>query len=282
MDDWKQRARQAQVNLKSARHGDREAALQDAAGDLDVNTVRRWVAAVSFLDRLEISAPDVRKSLETASFSEVEVLARWSLFDGEGALVAAQRVARGVYSARTLTAAMHKARREKGSAARSESYEAEYRASIQSAAGRVISDLLGGDLSVPEVLYKDSGDPPVDFRYVRIVADERPRTVAAIIVGPYRIANMYAKRRFEWLFRACALAWAYDDVVVLLPEAEVVDTYREWILGMRRRAVEAAARHVHGSQSAVHRLPNVHVVCPIPGRPAKKRSPKRAGPKKKM
>lgn len=103
----------------------------------------------------------------------------------------------------------------------------------------------------------------MDFRYVRIVADERPRTVAAIVVGPYRIANMYTKRRFEWLFRACALAWAYDDVVVLLPEAEVMDTYREWILGMRRRAFEAAARHV--PWVAIGRAPSSECACRMSG-----------------
>jgi hypothetical protein len=275
MEDWKKRARLAQSKLEKAGHGDREAVLQDVANGLDVNTVRRWVTAVGFLDRLAEQAPDVWQLLQDASYSELEVLARWTEFDVSGALEAARDVARGLYSARRLTAAMHKARQAHGGSSRNESFEDSYRKGIEPLARKSIGALLQYRLGPASILDKDSAEPPVDFRYLTEGQDKRVKYIAAIICGPYKVEGTYFKRRFEWVARAFALAWHFDVVVILVPDDKVLHDYETAVLNMRRRAESAAAREVDGVKSSMHRVPIVYALYPGPG-PKKPARPPRS------
>jgi hypothetical protein len=263
MENWKDRARQAKEALREAGHGKREATLEEFAGGVDISTVRRWVSAIAFLDRLQKEAPDIRRRLENTSFSEVDVLARWHVFDVAGALDAAREVAEGKYSSRRLTAAMHRARQMHGGTSRNESFEEIYRRGIENKARLKIVELLGRELEPPEILAKDSGDPPADFTYATADMGQEKR-VAAIIAGPYTVANTYFKRRFEWVGRALALAWSYDDVVILVPEEGALPDYEKAVKRARTR-VEAAAARANESDGTKRRLPNVHALYPGSG-----------------
>lgn len=264
METWKERARRAQEKLETAGHGAREAILDEVAEGLNVSTVRRWVFALSFLDLIENEAPDIWRSLQDASFSELEVLARWYDFDVTGALDAAREVAQGRYSSRRLTAAMHKARQMHGGTSRNESFEDIYRRGIERKARGKIEDMLASALGSPEILAKDSGDPPVDFMYETVGGGGPAKRIAAIIAGPYRVKNTAFKRRFEWIARAFALAWAFDDVIVLVPDQDMLSEYEKAILRMRQRVAKAAARAAN-PDGLTHRLPNVHALYPGPG-----------------
>ena len=66
--------------------------LRDVAGGNDVNTVRREIFALNFLDALKDSFPDVRRQLEGVPLSIIELLARWNAFDEEAAIKAAAKV----------------------------------------------------------------------------------------------------------------------------------------------------------------------------------------------
>jgi hypothetical protein len=263
METWKERARRAQEKLETAGHGAREAILDEVADGLNVSTVRRWVFALSFLDLLKNDAPDIWRGLQDASFSELEVLARWHDFDATGALDAAREVMHGRYSSRRLTAAMHKAREMRGGTSRNESFEDIYRRGIERKARGKIEEMLATALGSPEILAKDTGDPPVDFTY-ETVGGGSAKQIAAIIAGPYRVKNTAFKRRFEWVARAFALAWVFDDVIVLVPDQDMLPEYEKAIRRMRQRVAKAAARAAK-PDDLTHRLPNVHALYPGPG-----------------
>jgi hypothetical protein len=233
MTDWKKRARDARKKLQHARHGERETVLQGLAGDNDPNTVRRAMFALGYLDDLRKTNSSLWQSLQHTSLSLVELLARWHSFDEAGATKAAREVAQGRYTVADLRKAVSAARVEV--AVKSESQP--YAERVKSEARLAIREALGGSISTPEVGFRDSDDPPLDFRYTRMYGKPpKFESIVAIIVGPYQDRKLYRKRRHDWLYRALGLAWFYDHVFLVLPEREALDSYRSWIEQAKRRA----------------------------------------------
>jgi hypothetical protein len=265
MDNWMTRARAARSKLKLARHGAKEAALREVAGGNDVNTVRRQIFVLNFLDALKVSSPGTRHGLVGTPFSVVELLARWHAFDKDAAITAAAKVIDGRLSFDSLSSAMKSARLKRKAGSGGESVAA-HRDEIETPAWRALRDLLGKGLSDAVVQYKDSDDPPVDFRYL-LKADGRPfETVAALVVGPYQNKQLYHKRRHAWLWRAVALTLEYDHVALLLPLRKEADEYADWITRKRRIADERplpAESILNGKEScAVLLYRKVHVLSP--------------------
>jgi hypothetical protein len=236
MDNWKTRAKAARSKLRGTRHGAKEAVLRDAAGGNDVNTVRREIFALNFLDALKDSFPDVRRQLEGVPLSIIELLARWNAFDEEAAIKAAAKVIDGRHNLESLSSAMKSARLKRKAGSGGESLEAAHRKKIEEPAWRALRDLLGEGLSNAVVQYKDSDDPPVDFRYLLKPEGRKSESVAALVVGPYQNRKLYHKRRHAWLWRAVALALEYDHVALLLPFQQEAEEYAEWITRKRRIA----------------------------------------------
>lgn len=249
MADWKKRAREARNKLKLARHGEREAVLRELSGDNDPNTLRRAIFALSYLDELRQLNPSRWEVISKSPLSLVESLARWNTFDASGAMKATQDVIEGRYNVADLRKAVVKARAE--AAAKAESLP--YRERIRSEVRLAVQELLGGDISAPEVGYKNSDDPPLDFRFIR--SFDKPvkfETVAGIIVGPYQNKQLYRKRKYDWLYRAFGLAWFYDHVVILLPNPDDLESYKESIISARRLAMAQKPAFAQGGQPSVH------------------------------
>ena len=260
MEDWKTHASKARLLLASAKHGDRETILARVAAGKDVNTMRRAIFALNFLEGFTKSSPRLSAGLKDASLSAVEVLARWHSFDVAGASDAVKAFAGGQHTVRSLTAAMNAARKQLTTEKGGGSPEARYRSRIESAAYHAISSLFAEPVVASGIQAKDVVDPPVDFRYYRTFEDGRPpKTIVALIVGPYQNKTLYRKRRFDWCFRALALAWIYDDIVLILPRANEVAVYRDWIVSIRMRA---ARQRTDRNRGTSQRLPEVHVVHP--------------------
>jgi hypothetical protein len=256
MSDWKKRAREARKRLGQAKHGEREVVLKSVAGDNDPNTVRRAIFALGYLDDLKRSNPSVWQSLQSASLSQVELLARWHSFDETGATKAAHEVGHGHYTVAELRKAMNAARVE----VTEKSESLPYSERVKGEARAAIQEMLGGSISGPEVAFRESADdPPLDFRYTRMYGSKPTKfeTVVAIIVGPYQDRKLYRKRRHDWLYHALGLAWFYDHVVVILPEANELESYRSWIDEAKRRA-----ERIPTSSAERTRLPRVHVIHP--------------------
>lgn len=262
MEDWKARAARARTLLSASKYGDRESVLLREFAGLDVNTVRRSIFALEFLEKLAETSPKIARALQSAPLSAIEVLARWNVFDVKGATIAAEELVRGAHTVRSLSAEMKIARAKVSAGQTGESFEAAYRSKIQRAAYRAVSHLFAENVSIPDIQFKDSIDPPIDFRYYRTFDDGRsPKTIVALIVGPYQNKKLYHRRRFDWCFRALGLAWLYDDVVLLLPQLDDVASYRDWLASVRFRAGRLSPGSERG-RAGTQKLPEVHVLHP--------------------
>jgi hypothetical protein len=249
MVDWKKRARETQKKLQTARHGEREVVLRNAAGRNDPNTVRRAIFALNYLDDLKKADPSLWAPLRDAPLSFVELLARWHSFDPSGAAKAASGVGKNQYSVADLRNAMNAARIDVAAKTESQPYVER----VKSDARATVQEVLGGSISAPELNVRDGDDPPLDFKYTRM--QDKPakfETVIAIVVGPYQDRKLYRKRRYDWLYRAFGLAWFYDHVFLVLPVADELETYQSWIAQARKRA----------QLPGVERLPRVYAIHP--------------------
>ena len=144
MRNWKHRARQARALRRGAKHGQQQAAWSALANGNDVNTVRREVMALEYLEDLGKLSPGLRKTLAHASLSAVEMLARIDKIDSASALQAAQELADGNHTVKSLTAALDKARLAKAKDM------VVPPPGLDPAAVKAISELLGGKVRITE------------------------------------------------------------------------------------------------------------------------------------
>jgi hypothetical protein len=267
VDDWKQKAREAQLALRGTSRGSRAEAWRKAAGSVDSNTVRRWVFSIGYLDQLKKMDANAYKSIEDAPLSIVEILARWHTFDLKGSIKAVRSVAEGKHTVATLTAAMRAARKTSVANRTGESLAAAYRAQVEPIAAQVVAEELGGMISNPSIDHKEADYPRLDFKFLRMDKDgKNPQSVGVIIVGPYSSDTGYYKRRQEWLSRAFALAWIYDHIILWLPLAADPKPYLDWTERAKEDAVRLTSRSNRDKDSesprAEQRIPNVHIVRP--------------------
>jgi hypothetical protein len=265
---WQDKARRAKALLATAKQGEREAVLRSQSGTQDVNTLRRSVFALSFVDGIESTNPVEHDVVLKAPLSVVEIFARWSAFDAPGALEAVRAWSRNPVSVRALAEAMRE-RRSKFGLSSAKSLEDGYRARMIGVAERIVSDLVGGQLTRPNVQFKDSYDPAIDYRFLSVKPDMKVESIAVLIVGPYRNPGLYRKKRTEWLLKAFGLAWVHDHVVLLLPDSSELPDYKSRIAATSRRAHRAGSHNEHaakiGSAEAVVepvRMPKVYAATP--------------------
>lgn len=225
MSDWMDRARAAKKELSKAKHGQRESILLAVGDGLNPNTVRREIQALAFLDRLSKTNPEFGRALKDASFGSVEVLARWSSFDERGAFQAAKKLAVGDHSLKSLKSAMLGARRQHAVPTRKE-----FLREVERSISGPVSALLGGRLTAADIPSKRLGGPPIDLLFRRTLEGAPAQSVAAIVVGPYRSAALYSKRRHDELWRAMGMAWKFDHVIVVLPSPGSVAEYQRWLI----------------------------------------------------
>jgi hypothetical protein len=245
--DWKQRARQARELRRNAKHGRQQAAWAPLADGNDINTVRREVMALEFLEELGKRSAGLRKRLEKASLSAVEMLARIDKIDATAALQAAQELADGNHTVKSLTARLVAVRPISKSNAKAT------RPSLDPADLEAIAKLLGGKVRITES-HVGTLVPPADV-FARLDRESRqPEGLAIITVGPYRDPVQYRQRINEWLWRAMAVAWIVDHVVLLLPSPSHLQEYRNAL-------VQIEAMTTARPQQEAVRLPSVHVLA---------------------
>jgi hypothetical protein len=93
----------------------------------------------------------------------------------------------------------------------------------------VIRELLGESSIVAEVSQPKSNKPPLDLLFSVTRSQGHPESVAVLIIGPYRNAALYSKRRHNELLRAMGMAWMFDHIVVVLPVAANLVEYKRWL-----------------------------------------------------
>lgn len=249
---WKERARLALRERTHAKHGQRETVLREMIDGTHVNTVRREIKALLFLDDLENSHPELCGRLEAVPFNSIEILARWHEFDPTGSVAAAKKRASGEYSSSSLLSAMKLARAAFHGLSRKDLPD-----QIRSSISRAVTKLFSGALLVRGLALPEPNRPPIDVLFNVAHADGRSERVAGVIVGPHRNADTYSKRRQEELLRALGMAWMFDHVVVILPAAGDLADYQhsltEYVdVSAGRGGREVAAGHAYG--------PRVHII----------------------
>jgi hypothetical protein len=261
VQQWVRKAKQARIALAGVREGEREAKLRVLAGKRDANTLRRWMAALQFVDQIAGNSKRLAALLAQAPVSVVELFGRWYGFDPEGASEEMRVWSEQGGSVRLIGERMSEARK-KFKVHPSRSLEISYRYRMKDSVKHIVGAMVGGGLTEPSLNFKDSDLPPVDYLFHSVNPSDLVTTrIAAIVVGPFSNPDMYRRRRHDALMKAFAFAWVYERVVLLLPDGEELANYRDWIDRFCRRA---AGRKRGGSPKAQlpeRCLPSVEVVA---------------------
>ncbi len=238
---WIAEARRARTALALAKEGERETDLQALSGEADVNTVRRAIRAVELLDQWsDLHAGDCR-NLASAPQSVLEIFATWASLDEKAAWKAYEAWEKKRTPVHALATKLRKFRSREGVRG-SRGLEKDLRTKTAPHVARFVREVLGDGLVIDNVdaNARFLGEPMMDFCVRASRPDDRKvRSIAIVIVGPYRNPAMYGRRRIDWIQRAFALAWVHDHVILVLEHDEHVDEYRNWT---HKFAAEVLAR----------------------------------------
>lgn len=249
--DWKKTAAEARRRLIAAKHGGRESALRAAGGTIDVNTVRRAVAALEFLDRLKSTDPDSYRALEHSSFGVVETFSRWWTINATDAKAGLSKWKKGELTTRGLAASMRKSALPTITT-NDGSSPLTYGDHVEPRLRRDIEAILGRPIIRSE--NRPTFCPRVDFRYsVEDSFDGHDGEVAAIVVGPYQNQTIYKKNMHTWMLKALGLVFFFDWIFVVLPAETASDDYKMW-LERARAAIGADPAAYRASVDAVGRV----------------------------
>lgn len=260
--EWISRARQARALLQGVSKGDKEAKLQEAAGEENINTVRRSIRALEFLERWIREGKASAKRLEAVPQSILEVLSQWATFDQDGAWDAFLEWETKRLPSEALADRMREKKSEKGVKAAKAVGNA-YRKKFAPYVQDLISAALGPQpIATAESKVRRRGEPAIDFRCILVhpgSTDPAP-AAAIVIVGPYGNVSTYKRLRYDWLQKAFCLAWIYEHVILVLPDEAICAVYAEWVNEFSRKARAASPG----------RVPHVHVaVSPtVPSKPS--------------
>ena len=256
---WKSRAQTARLELQGVPAGQREQKLSELAGQRDLNTVRRAITALDFLERWIVEEPEAAGMLSEAPQTVVEVISRWDSFDRKGALGAAARWKAERTPVGQLNSEMKLSRASQGTKP-GRTLKNEYRERATEIVEELVGRVVAGKLTRPSKNHRTQDDPTVDFHFLAVdpAADFTVRSVACVIVGPYRNRDLYRRRRLDALSKCFALAWVHDVVVLLLPDNHYLKAYQRWIDDFTRRS-----SGVRGGRNRGDRVPQVHVVTPV-------------------
>ncbi|SPP92783.1 hypothetical protein [Bradyrhizobium vignae] len=239
--DWKRTAAEARRKLVTAKHGAREAALGAAGGSIDVNTVRRAVVALEFLDRLKATDRESYSVLENSSFGVVETFSRWWSINAADAVVGLSKWKKGELTTRGLAASMRKSASPRVGTTNDEPLLQSYRDYVEPRLRHDIETRLDEKVIRSENK-RPAHRPPVDFRYSFTDSfGGRDREVAAIVVGPYQNQSIYRKKRHDWMLKALGLAHFFDWVFVVISSEITAGEYITWL---ERARAEIGADHM--------------------------------------
>jgi hypothetical protein len=252
MRNWKERARAARTLARGIKYGEREKTLSAMADGNDVNTLRRAVKALDFLETVQEAFPKLGHRLDTEAFSALEILARWSDFDQTAAIEAARELAAGKLNVKSLQSAMRAAR-----CALAPSVRKPDPSTLAQMSADAIGALLGGRIRAVKTSKDTSSSGRILLRLNR--RGGAPETVEAVVIGPYTNVKLYHKRCHTWCWRGLGMAWTVDHVVLLLPSPDHLEEYRSWLSDALLNA-KTAARTAKSGQT-IGRLPSVQVLA---------------------
>jgi hypothetical protein len=250
---WLPRAREARQRLAAAKHGEREKILNELASGHDVNSIRRLLRALTIHDRWTVSGRVESQRLLTAPQTIIEALSRWAEFDDEGAWKGFLDWEQNGVTVQALNAIVTEKRKAAGIDA-GKTLEKDFRERLKPRILEIVSREIGDgtdlaklkiDLTISRTNERHFGMPSVDYECMALdyVDDKaRIRSIAVIIVGPYRGISLYSRKLSEWMQKALSLAWAYHLVILVVPENGQAREYRSWLAAFERNPVPADRR----------------------------------------
>lgn len=200
----------------------REAALVEFAleSGLSPYTVRSYLVATRFLERLARHDADLALALSNAPAVAVLTISRWHAHDSRGALEAARVLAEGGHTIRSIALAERAARSgvpmtQKGQwLKRWVGRKCEY----QLGHGKVI---LGGTLSEPSLNERK-------LLKLDLIAGEDATKIACIIAGPYANPQQYTDRVVDLMLKLFGLATFVERVALILPSNCDPQIFLDW------------------------------------------------------
>jgi hypothetical protein len=213
---WVLEARAIRDQVAKLRHGNRELGLQKIAGEnRNPQTLRRAISALEFLERLSKEAKYSSASkLEKYPVAAIEYLSRWYKRDAHGALTAADKLLGGEYDVKKLAAKERDSRKNIFDGA-GKALETDYRLRVTKRIFEIVRTATGPSLE----LFKNNtlGDPLgiPDFTYRN---SEGKLMAGVLIVGPYRDVDLYRRRGFDWVSKACTLLNLFELMFLVIPD----------------------------------------------------------------
>jgi len=252
--NWRDEARRAIERLRDCPYGERERRLRSFAAELkyengDPSSLRRAIGAAEFMDRLRVEQPISHARLDGVPLSTAELMGRLYAFNPSEFPNVAKDWQEGRVTVTSMRALL-KSELPSGYAgktgrARQQSFKDASAAAIK----RVVVDMNVGEILSIKARAEQKAAATAKVDYIFELRSNR--TLAALTVGPYRNDLAYRDRAEEWALRAFGLAWVYDIVLLVLPDAEVAKTYL--------RKVEDVGRQISNGAGLRDRLPRVEV-----------------------
>lgn len=236
----------------------------EQSGWADVNTVRRAIAALNFLEELQRTHPLHHDYVRQAPFSIVEAIARLHRLDSLKALEAASDWSNGKQTLETLRDAARNARPVGLAGRTGQSLEKEFRKRAEASVRRAVERATRTKISTVRVDHKDTPDAPnLDYFFTSKASHRKDQTIAAVVVGPYQNKTLYRRRRHDWILKSFGLAWRYDHVVIVLPAKEYLDEYTQWIANYRDALFKHSEPKATGakSQNIESEAPRVYAIA---------------------
>jgi hypothetical protein len=210
---WYTIAVAARDKIEDTPHGERNARLAAVAAQLGrrPDTIRRFIAAASFVDRLE--EKDLSTVLVRLPVAGVELISRWWAYDSKEARKAANDLATGSFNVQALKAAEKQAR-EASTAVR---WGRAGHYSLRNRLHSQIKQMVQIEGEPAFVLDEPKRFDPrkLDFLF-RSDGDENYR-ISVLLFGPFQDEELYRTRQDDFLLSILGLSRAYTKVIGIIP-----------------------------------------------------------------
>jgi hypothetical protein len=218
---WDQLATEARdaVRLRNDRESSQKVYADFASKHgLKVSTLGRYLRALHFLEEVAKPGTDwskIRPTLQTASVTNVELLARWHSYDAQSALSAARKLAERGHTVASLRKAESEAR---GSS--TPRLLKSYRHQLREQAARWLGQRLGPEFDRQRVVRTD---PAVDVLF----AAKDCQRIGALLADPFPDRPIVSKSS-EFMTRLLGSSLVLNQVVGLVPES-LREECEQWI-----------------------------------------------------
>jgi hypothetical protein len=204
--------------------------------ELKASTLRRFLAALAFVERFEKEVAEeyigTARALRNAPVAAVELIGRWSVYDFAAAVDAAVELVEGRHTVEKLRQLEKEARASTSSNSLSgRQYAHQLRLRLRDWG----QQHFGNDYEPIKTI--ESDQPPVDILYLR---KSDGRRAGVMLFGPYSDYQMYEVRKSEFLTLVVGVSTLFERVVAIVPDSRGASDLWRWLAanGVARPNIE--------------------------------------------